>query len=388
MDATQYEQRVRETARAMGYDPATIDRMFSPEVNAMAAAQDARADQQERHQEARRLALAHVAQEQTEADPGAAQAYEEQFREYARSMGYDARTVEAMAALPVDGGASQARVADLTRRYAEALRAQEQTGGAGQTGEHGRPFEVGDEEFREPRLEDDDRYRVMLDLARHVDRIAEAKGEPATNERDVLRLWECRVALARDAHIREAYGRRLDAAIAAAEGLAAGTQRVQEAVALQATDAGEQAWEVVLAEVGDTKTGGRRYLPEAFAEAVRAGRYDGSKIYLNHEDNSDRGRGHRNVQLWAGTIRPGSVRFDPTTGRVIGVAALHHPDALAIMASPTARAAVGLSQDVTVSTRKGADGRQEVHAIKRVHSVDLVPEGNAVHGRAVIGPAA
>jgi len=57
------------------------------------------------------------------------------------------------------------------------------------------------------------------------------------------------------------------------------------------------------------------------------------------------------------------------------------------MASPTARAAVGLSQDVTVSTRKGADGRQEVYAIKRVHSVDLVPEGNAVHGRSVIGPA-
>jgi len=82
------------------------------------------------------------------------------------------------------------------------------------------------------------------------------------------------------------------------------------------------------------------------------------------------------------------VRYDPATGRVIGVAALHHPDALAIMASPTARASVGLSQDVSIATRKGADGRQEVHAIRQVHSVDLVPEGNAVHGRAVIGPAA
>ena len=115
--------------------------MFSPEVNATVAAQDARAHQQERHQEARRLALAHVAQEQTGADPGAAQRYEEQFREYARGLGVDARTVEAMAALPVAGGASEARLADLTARYAEALRAQEQETAAP---EHGRP--CGDEE--------------------------------------------------------------------------------------------------------------------------------------------------------------------------------------------------------------------------------------------------
>ena len=376
MDATTYEQRVRETATAMGYDARTIDRMFSPEVNAMAAAQDARADQQERHQEARRLALAHVAQEQAAADPGAAEAYEAQFREYARSMGYDARTVEAMAALPVAGGASEARVADLTRRYAEALRVQEQTGGAGQTGEHGRPFEVGDPE-------QDPDYAVSLGLARTVD----AMHGTDENERMVLRLWECREAL-RHIQATQPTAAELEAEVRAELGLDAGTQRVQEAVSLQATDAGEQAWEVVLAEVGDTKTGGRRYLPEAFAEAVQAGRYDGSKIYLNHEDSRDKGRGHRDVRLWAGTIKPGSVRYDPATGRVIGVAALHHPDALAIMASPTARASVGLSQDVTVSTRKGADGRLEVHAIRQVHSVDLVPEGNAVHGRAVIGPAA
>lgn len=384
MDA--YEQRVRETAAAMGYDARTIDRMFSPAVNATIAANDARADATERHQEARRLALAHIAQEQAEADPGAAQAYEEQFREYARGMGVDAHTVEAMAAVPVTGGPSEARVADLTRRYSEALRVQEQQASAPAAMP---PFEPTDEEFREPRIEDDERYRVMLDLARHVDRIAESNGEPATNERDVLRLWECRVALARADHARERTHRQAEALLerAIAGDTAGGTQRVQEAVALQATDAGEEAWEVVLAEVGETKTGGRRYLPEAFAEAVQARRYDGAKLYLNHEEPADRGRGHRNVQLWAGTIRPGSVRYDPATGRVIGVAALHHPDALAIMASPTARASVGLSQDVSISTRKGADGRQEVYAIRQVHSVDLVPEGNAVHGRSVIGPA-
>jgi len=356
MDATTYEQRVRETAAAMGYDPATIDRMFSPEVNATIAASDARADATDRHQEARRLALAHVAQEQAAAEPGAAEAYEAQFRAYARGLGVDARTVEAMAAVPVTGGPSEARLADLTARYAEALRAQEQETAAP---EHGRPFEVGDPE-------QDPFYRDLLGLSRMID----AREGGTRNVDDTMRLWECREGIR---HLQEQSS--------------GGTQRVQEAVALTATDAGEQAWEVVLAEVGDTKTGGRRYLPEAFAEAVQAGRYDGAKLYLNHEDHSDRGRGHRNVQLWAGTIRPGSVRFDPATGRVIGVAALHHPDALAIMASPTARAAVGLSQDVTVSTRKGADGRQEVYAIKRVHSVDLVPEGNAVHGRSVIGPA-
>lgn len=373
MDANAYEQRVRETARAMGYDARTIDRMFSPEVKATIAANDARADAQERHQEARRLALAHVARERAEADPGAAQRYEEGFAAYARAVGMDAATVDAMTALPVDGGASEARVADLTARYAEALREQE-TGAGGP--EHGRPFEVGDPE-------QDPDYAVSLGLARTVD----AMHGTDENERMVLRLWECREAL-RHIQATQPTAAELEAEVRAELGLDAGTQRVQEAVSLQATDAGEQAWEVVLAEVGDTKTGGRRYLPEAFAEAVQARRYDGSKIYLNHEDNSDRGRGHRNVQLWAGTIRPGSVRFDPLTGRVIGVAALHHPDALAIMASPTARASVGLSQDVTVSTRKGADGRQEVHAIRQVHSVDLVPEGNAVHGRAVIGPAA
>lgn len=386
MDATTYEQRVRETAAAMGYDARTIDRMFSPEVNATVAAQDARADQQERQQEARRLALAHIAQEQAGADPGAAEAYEAQFREYARGMGVDAHTVEAMAAVPVTGGPSEARLRDLTARYAEALRAQE--AGGGQQG-HGLPFDPADG-WVPPRIEDDERYQVLLGLARSEDRRLEAAGKPATNERDVLRLWECRVALARADHARKRTHRRAEVLLerAIAGDTAGGTQRVQEAVSLQATDAGEEAWEVVLAEVGDTKTGGRRYLPEAFTEAVQARRYDGSKIYLNHEEPADRGRGHRNVQLWAGTIRPGSVRFDPATGRVIGVAALHHPDALAIMASPTARASVGLSQDVTVSTRRGPDGRLEVHAIRQVHSVDLVPEGNAVHGRSVIGPAA
>ena len=69
MDANAYEQRVRETARAMGYDARTIDRMFSPEVKATIAANDARADATDRHQEARRLALAHVAQEQAAAMP-------------------------------------------------------------------------------------------------------------------------------------------------------------------------------------------------------------------------------------------------------------------------------------------------------------------------------
>jgi len=356
----------------MGYDPATIDRMFSPEVNATIAASDARADATDRHQEARRLALAHIAQEQAEADPGAAQEYERQFRAYARGLGVDARTVEAMAALPTgDTRVSKARLADLTARYAETLRVQEQ-----ETGAAVRPFEpVG--EFVAPRLEDDRFYKYMLDNARFADK----RNGGNRSETDVRRLWECKVGLMRLEHNEQRQREQ-----AAAD--AGGDQRVQEAVSLQATAAGEEAWEVVLAEVGDTKTGGRRYLPEAFAEAVQARRYDGAKLYLNHEDSRDKGRGHRDVRLWAGTIRPGSVRFDPATGRVIGVAALHHPAALAIMASPTARASVGLSQDVTVSTRKGADGRQEVHAIRQVHSVDLVPDGNAVHGRAVIGPAA
>jgi len=380
MDTNSYEQRCRETAARLGMTGPQVDVMFAPQVSALIAARDARIDQQERHQEARRLALQHIAREQEGALPGAAQDYEDAFAAHARAMGVPEDTIKRMTALPTGGSrVSEARLQDLTHRYAEALRVQEQAGGAGGQQEHGLPFEV-----RDPEL--DPEYRDHLGRARMVDQIQGGD----ENERTVRRLWECKEGL-RHLQAMQPTEAELTAEVMAELGLADGgdgSQRVQEAVALTATDAGEQAWEVVLCQAGDTKTGNRRYLPEALQEAVRAGRYDDAKVYINHEDGRDKGRGHRDVQLWAGTIKAGSVRYDVATGCVIGTAALHHPDALAIMASPTARAAVGLSQDVTVSTRKGADGRQEVYAIKRVHSVDLVPEGNAVHGRAVIGPAA
>jgi len=348
MDATQYEQRVRETARAMGYDPATIDRMFSPEVNAMAAAQDARADQQERHQEARRLALAHVAQEQAAADPGAAEAYEAQFREYARSMGYDARTVEAMAALPVDGGASQARVADLTRRYAEALRVQE--AGGGQQGD-GRPFEVGDPE-------QDPFYANLLGLSRMVD----AREGGTRNVDDTLRLWECREGIR---HLQEMNA-------------AGGTQRVQEAAVypIDVQDAPESAYRVKLIAAGPTSTGKRFYEGGALREAVQAGRFDGAKMYLNHV-KPGRDVPHRDLRDWAATIKPGSVTFDQATGEVWGIVVPHDPRVQTMLSTPTTRRALGVSVDANVRVKRGADGLEHITAISHLHSVDFVPEGNA-----------
>lgn len=380
MDANSYEQRVRETAAAMGYDARTVDRMFSAETNARVAARDARIDQQGRHQEARRLALAHVAREQEGALPGAAQDYEDAFAAHARAMGYSEDAIKAMAALPTGGGrVSEARLQDLTHRYAEALRVQEQAGGAGQTGEHGRPFEV-----RDPEL--DPEYRDHLGRARMVDQIQGGD----ENERTVRRLWECKEGL-RHLQAMQPTEAELTAEVMAELGLADGgdgAQRVQEAVSLQATDAGEQAWEVVLCQAGPTKTGGRRYPAETLKRAVDARLYDGAKMYLNHVSERElQSKPHRDVREWAATVRPGSVRFDPVTGSVIGTAVVHNETAAAILASPTARAGIGLSADLTAKWAKAGDGLTDATAITAIHSVDFVPEGNAVHGRAVIGPA-
>lgn len=129
----------------------------------------------------------------------------------------------------------------------------------------------------------------------------------------------------------------------------------------------------------------RRYYPVHVLEsAASGGTFDGVKMYLNHEDLTQRGgRIHRDLRDWGATIKAGTVRVvegGPGGYVLEAVCHAHLPAARAILDDPIAKASVGLSHDSLVTmTQKRIDGVETnvVETIKRCNSVDLVPEGNA-----------
>jgi len=158
------------------------------------------------------------------------------------------------------------------------------------------------------------------------------------------------------------------------------TGRVQELLAIgevKALDDGDFGIEILAH--GLTVGGERYYTEKAVETAVRESIYDGVKMYINHSDPNDEARrGHRDLGEWAGTVKPGSPRYDQ--GRVRAVCHAHSPQALSFLADPIAKRAVGLSQDADITYYTGKiNGKptQVVQHIDRCHSVDFVPAGNA-----------
>ena len=157
-----------------------------------------------------------------------------------------------------------------------------------------------------------------------------------------------------------------------------GRKRITEYLSTAVEALADGDYRVEFVRHGWTADRSTYYTEAALKAAAEAGTYDGVKMYLNHEGQDDRERGHRSVTEWAGTIKPGSVVM--ATDGLEAVAHVHDPRLQNILGDPIAKASIGLSQDAYVAYRRKVIDGQEADVVENIvqcNSVDWVPAGNA-----------
>lgn len=119
--------------------------------------------------------------------------------------------------------------------------------------------------------------------------------------------------------------------------------------------------------LGPVSSHGYEYTEQAMKRAVDGGLYEGCRCFIDHAS------GNRSVMDLAGQFR--NVRFE--TGKIKGDAHLLDDDKGRKFwtIAKTAPAAAGCSHVAEGRLVRGADGKQRVEEIVKVHSVDLVVQG-------------